>query len=82
MTFHFIVAMLTPFSSRFSHGISGSHGLTLSNLQEALPLSARYLLSDVPNRPKPDVASLMAENHALQDAMEQQRFRRKVRLLS
>jgi len=47
------------------------------SLQEALPLSSKYLLSGA-NQTKVDVAAVAAENRALRDAMEQQRFKRKV----
>jgi hypothetical protein len=57
---------------------------SISALHDVWPLSSKVLMhSVIPTgssgvHSKPDPAALLAENHALRDAMEQQRFKLKV----
>ena len=55
----------------------------MHTLEDVLPLSSRYLVSSTSGslgaaQPKPDMATLAAENQVLHDATEQQRFKLKV----
>jgi hypothetical protein len=59
---------------------------SISALHDVWPLSSKVLMQSViPTtsglHSKPDPAALLAENHALRDAMEQQRFKLKVNLM-
>ena len=66
----------------YSNGVVSN----ISSLHDALPLSSKFLVqstlssssSGTANHNKLDSATLLAENHALRDAMEQQRFKLKV----
>jgi len=58
-------------------------GNSVRTLEDVLPLSSRHLVSSTSGsvgggQHKPDVATLAVENHALHDAIEQQRFKLKV----
>jgi len=63
--------------------LSLSSGSGLRSLEDVLPLSSRYLISSTSgslgtSQPKPEMATLAADNRALNDAVDQQRYKLKV----
>jgi hypothetical protein len=68
------------------HFVIRSGVTNFSAFRDALPMLSKYLTPSVSStassvNSKPDPATLLAENHALRDAMEQQRFKLKVNLV-